>query len=99
MISRVRKRRAFGMTIAAAMALYAGFALAQSSGGPYAIPRQSIDGGAQRASSSTYAISGSIGQADAGPAMSGPTFAVRGGFHVAAPSAPLPDPLFANGFE
>lgn len=76
-----------------------GLALAQSSSTTYSIPRQSIDGGAQRASSATYSLGGTVGQADAGPTMSSASFSVRGGFHRAAPSAPLPDAVFANGFE
>jgi hypothetical protein len=76
-----------------------GVALAQSSSATYNVPRQSIDGGAQRASSASYSLNGTIGQPDAGPAMSGATFSVRGGFHRAAASGPQPDPIFANGFE
>ena len=83
--------------IAATVAV--GVALAQSSSATYNVPRQSIDGGAQRASSASYSLSGTVGQADAGPAMSGATFSVRGGFHRSAAAGPQPDPIFANGFE
>jgi len=76
-----------------------GAVFAQSSSATYSVPRQSIDGGAQRASSATYALNGTVGQPDAGPAMSGATFSVRGGFHRATASGPQPDPIFANGFE
>jgi hypothetical protein len=92
--------RRFLATIAA-VGLTAAFgaALAQSSSASYSVPRQSIDGGAQRASSATYSINGTVGQPDAGPAMSSAGFTVRGGFHLAAVSGPLPDQIFANGFE
>ncbi len=84
---------------ALALAVVVGAALAQSSSATFNVPRQSIDGGAQRASSASYSVNGTVGQPDAGPAMSSATFTVRGGFHVAAASAPLADPIFANGFE
>lgn len=71
---------------------------AQSASASYRIPRQSIDGGAQRASSASYSLNGTIGQPDAGPAMTSASYSLRGGFHLAA-SAALPDPLFSNGFE
>lgn len=76
-----------------------GGVLAQSSSASFSVPRQSIDGGAQRASSASYSLNGTIGQPDAGPATSGATFSVRGGFHRAAPAGPQSDPVFANGFE
>ena len=93
--------RRLGLAVAAIAATAAfGVALAQSSSATYNVPRQSIDGGAQRASSASYSLNGTIGQSDAGPAMSGATFSVRGGFHrAAAASGPQPDPVFANGFE
>ena len=87
----------------AGLALFSGVALgaawAQSGSATFVLPRQSIDGGAQRASSASYRLDGTIGQPDAGPAMSGATFSVRGGFHRAAAAGPQPDPIFANGFE
>lgn len=78
---------------------WTGTALAQSSSASFQIPRQSIEGGAGRATSATYTLNGTIGQPDAGAPMTSATFAVRGGFHRAAPAAPLPDPLFSDGFE
>lgn len=72
---------------------------AQSSSASYQIPRQSIDGGGGRASSASYTLDGTIGQPDVGATMSSASYTVRGGFHLAAPTAPLPDPLFSNGFE
>jgi hypothetical protein len=82
-----------------ALAVVAGVAVAQSGSASFSLPRQSIDGGAQRAASATYGLDGTIGQPDAGPAMSGATFSVRGGFHRATAGGPQPDPIFANGFE
>lgn len=76
-----------------------GIGLAQSSSSTYAIPRQSIDGGAGRATSASYVVHGTIGQPDAGPTMTSATYIVRGGFHRAAAGTALPDPLFSDGFE
>lgn len=76
-----------------------GLALAQSSSANFSAPRQSIDGGAQRASSATYGIDGTVGQPEAGPAMSGATFSVRGGFHRRAADAGPSEEIFRNGFE
>lgn len=74
-------------------------ALAQSASASYQIPRQSIDGGAGRANSATYTLEGVIGQPDAGTTMTSASYDLRGGFHRAAPPAPLPDAMFADGFE
>jgi hypothetical protein len=73
--------------------------LAQSSSASYQIPRQTIDGGAQRSTSASYTLDATIGQPDAGPAMSSASYELRGGFHRAAATGPLPDPLFSDGFE
>jgi len=46
---------------------------------PYSIDWYTIDGGGGTSSSSTYTISGTIGQHDAG-LLIGPTYTVQGGF-------------------
>lgn len=59
-------------------------ALAQS-GGPYEITAWTIDGGGiQNASGAGYTLSGTIGQPDAGPRLSGGSFDLEGGFWPAA---------------
>lgn len=92
-----RRRAVWGALAAMITVCGMGIAFAQSSSATYTIPRQSIDGGAQRATSATYALDGNVGQPDAGAAMSSVTFSVRGGFHRAA-NGPS-DLIFANGFE
>ena len=87
------------MLVVAACAVGAGAALAQSGSASFNVPRQSIDGGTQRASSASYSLAGTIGQPDAGPAMSSATFNVLGGFHRATPAGPQPDLIFEGGFE
>lgn len=91
------KRIAGALTIAAALLPAAAFG--QSSSASFQVPRQSIDGGAGRATSASYTLEGSIGQPDAGSTMTSASYSLRGGFHRAAPAEALPDPLFSNGFE
>lgn len=51
---------------------------------PYAVPWHSVDGGgAQDLVAGSYALAGSAGQADAGPAQAGGVYVVSGGFWVA----------------
>lgn len=94
--SRLPDRR--GLAAALALLAPSGIALAQSSSASYEVARQSIDGGAQRAASASYAIEATIGQPDAGPATTGAGYELRGGFHRTA-TGPLPDFVFADGFE
>jgi hypothetical protein len=81
------------------LALLAPIALAQSGSASYGVPRQSIDAGGGRASSSSFVLHGTIGQPDAGTTASSASYALRGGFHRAGASAPPTDAVFANGFE
>jgi hypothetical protein len=46
----------------------------------YSIPWHTIDGGGGTSTGGVYAVSGTIGQPDAGPNMSGGNFTVTGGF-------------------
>lgn len=95
------RRSLWGIGAAAvlAAAVMSGAVLAQSASASYQVPRQSIDGGAGRATSASYTLNGTIGQPDAGTIKTSASYTVRGGFHRAAPAAPLPDPIFSNGFE
>lgn len=98
MASRSRIRLAI-VAVATTAVLLPWAVLAQSGSASYQIPRQSIDGGAGRATSAAYTLHGTIGQSDAGATMTSASYTLRGGFHLAAPAAPLPDPLFSDGFE
>jgi hypothetical protein len=65
-------------------------ALAQS-GGPFDLTWYSIDGGGQTNCASTggsFALSGTIGQPDAGPPLGGGTFGLGGGFWPGGAAAP-----------
>jgi hypothetical protein len=60
----------------------------------YTIDWSSIDGGGGTSTGGVYAVSGTIGQPDAGPTMSGGNYTVEGGFWaiiaaVQTPGAPL----------
>jgi hypothetical protein len=97
--SSPRRNALFSITCASALLLAPAHALAQSASASYQVPRQSIDAGAGRATSASYTLNGTIGQPDAGATKTSASYTLRGGFHRAAPDAPLPDPLFSNGFE
>jgi hypothetical protein len=97
--SSLRRNALFALACASALLLAPALALAQSGSASYQIPRQSIDGGAGRATSAAYRLHGTIAQLDAGATMTSASYTLRGGFHRAAPAAPLPDPLFSDGFE
>jgi hypothetical protein len=88
-----------GVVALLAAAVMSSAVLAQSASASYQVPRQSIDGGAGRATSASYTLNGTIGQPDAGTTKTSASYTLRGGFHRAAPAAPLPDPIFSNGFE
>ncbi len=59
-----------------AIGLLAPAALAQS----FSIPWYTMDGGGGASAGSSFAITGTIGQPDAGPAMTGGLFSLVGGF-------------------
>jgi hypothetical protein len=68
--------------------------LGTASGQTFSIPWSTIDGGGGTSTGGVFAVSGTIGQPDAGPAMSSGNFAVLGGFWsivsaVQTPGAPL----------
>lgn len=64
----------------------------------YTLPRDRIAAGATVASGPTYRVTATVGQHEAGPVQTGPTYWLRGGYVAAAP-APIVDHLFADGFE
>ena len=67
-----------------ALAVITQAAVAQS-GGPYTITAWTVDGGGiSNATGGVYTLSGTIGQPDAGPTLSGGAFSVDGGFWPAA---------------
>lgn len=91
--------RAFGAALALALAGHA--PAQQPAGGPYLVPRQSIDGGGRIVVGAVggYTLRGSLGQPDAGPALASATYTLRGGFQRAAGGDLPTDALFGDGFE
>lgn len=73
-------------------------AVAWAGDGSYTLPRDRIAAGATVASGPTYRVTATVGQHEAGPVQTGPTYWLRGGYAAAAP-APIVDYLFADGFE
>jgi len=71
----------------------------QSSSASYLITRHTVDGGGNSAASASFSLTGSVGQADAGPEMTSASFRLRGGFHRADGESPTPHAMFSDGFE
>lgn len=62
------------------VAMTVGLAAAQAWGQQYEIPWHTIDGGGGTSAGGSFSLSGTIGQHDAGPTMTGGQFALTGGF-------------------
>lgn len=78
--------------------LWIAFALvaaAAPSAAQQALTRSTVDGGGGRSSSARYVLTGTIGQPDAVPLLSGSRYKLGGGFWTAVPS----DDIFSDGFE
>ena len=73
-------------------------ALAQSSGGPYALDPHAIANGGGRSNSGVFDLQGTIGQHDAGSRQSGGAFEHTGGFHRSDAGA-VANAVFHDGFE
>ncbi len=63
-------------------------ALAPVSGGNFDLTWHTVDGGGGSSTGGGFELAGTIGQHDAGPAMTGGTFSLLGGFWPGAGSAP-----------
>ena len=89
------------LTIAALLALGAGTAFAQSSGGSFEIRRHVVAGGGGTSAGGAYTLSGTVGQAEAAPAAAGGPYTLGPGFWspAAGSGPPQVDPIFSNGFE
>lgn len=72
-----------------------GVALAQSTGGDFAITRQVIAGGGSSAQGGEFGVAATAAQPAVG-ISSGGDYTLSGGFHVPVPRG---DPLFSDGFE
>lgn len=68
---------------------------AQSGSASFQMPRSSQDGGAVTASSTSFSLSGTLGQPDATPPAASAGHTLSGGFHRQA----VADAVFGDGFE
>jgi hypothetical protein len=59
--------------------------------GTYEVPWWTVNGGGGTSTGTTYAVSGTLGQPDAGPQLSGTTFSLAGGFWGQAGAVPTLD--------
>lgn len=62
----------------------------------YAIAWSTIDGGGGTSTNATYALSGTIGQPDAGNVMTGGVYSVQGGFWAGAYAGQIPNGPFLS---
>ena len=84
----MKTKSPFALTL---LMLLGGIALARAQ---YSIDWHTIDGGGGTSTGGVYSVTGTIGQPDAGPAMSGGNYSLVGGFWgiiaaVQSPGAPL----------
>ncbi len=90
-------------TVFAGIAMLAVAAMPALSGGPsggvFQIPWSTIDGGGSiNSTGGSFALSGTIGQPDAGAAMTGGSFSLTGGFWAGvSTAAPCPADLNGDG--
>ena len=68
------------LLLAGLIVLATALPLLAASGGPYDVSWDTLDGGGRTSSGGRYAVSGTVGQPDAGSEMSGGSYAVIGGF-------------------
>lgn len=78
------------------IALAAGAALAQSSGGDFAVRKSVIAAGSAQAQGGDFHVAATAGQHDTG-AMSGGDFTAKAGYWPVA--GPPDDRIFRNGFD
>jgi len=74
--------------------------LAQLTGGPFEIPKSTIDGGGGRSTGGQFILTGTIGQPE-GPeqTLTGGNFELSGGFWPGGEGDPEDDLIFSDGFE
>ena len=72
------------MSRSALFAILASLSLAFPALGQYSITWYTIDGGGGTSSGGSYTLSGTIGQPDAGPSLTGGSFSLTGGYWAGA---------------
>ena len=95
---RVGVRVAIALTIVTLL-LITSIALAQSGGGT-TLSWWTVDNGSETSNGGAYAVSGTLGQPDAGSLLSGGLFSVQGGFWPLNDTAVNPPPAtFPAGYD
>lgn len=88
-----------GLSVALAALALPFIAVAQSNSANFELPRQTIDGGGGRATSSSYRLTGTIGQPDAGATLTSASFTLTGGFQRRRPPDAVSELVFSDSFE
>ena len=86
-------------TAVAAVLLMMQVPIQAQSGGDFEITRATIDAGGGRSQGGGFVLIGTIGQVDAVEMLSGGAYVLSGGFWASGGSEPLPESIFADGFE
>lgn len=83
------------LALCAALLLLASAAVVfGQSGGVYDLTWSTIDGGGGTSAGGVYALSGTAGQPDAGPAMRGGAYTLVGGFWIGGVPATSPSKIY-----
>lgn len=96
-------QRTLTLGLVSAVFCFLSSVLCLPSSAQFALDWWTIDGGAGTSTGGVYSVSGTIGQPDAGPALSGGQFTLNGGFWgviaaVQTPEAPLLSITLTNSF-
>jgi len=76
----MKKRIWLFLIVLLALGLMVGGGVLAQTGGNYDLSWHSIDGGGGQATGGGYTLNGTVGQADAGQALTGGTYSLTGGF-------------------
>lgn len=74
-------------------------AIGQLTGGPFEIPKSTIDGGGGRSTGGPFELTGTIGQPEGPGTLSGGDFELNGGFWPGSAGGTGDDLIFSDGFE
>lgn len=95
-----RRHAAVRVTVAVLFAVAAHAIASPPAGGTFVMSRHVVASGGGQVTGGSYALNGTVGQAEAQGPVAGAGFVLTGGFHAPqAPAVPLPDPVFRDGFE
>jgi hypothetical protein len=97
---RIEMTMRIRLLLIAALGMSTALIAGAQSGGPYSIPRSTIEGGGGESTGGIYTLNGIIGQSDASTeSATGGPYSLTGGFYASANVSPTLDRIFADGFE